>query len=423
MKDNIAVGGVPLMNGSAVLDGYVPEQDATVVARVLTAGATIAGKAVCEALCYSGSSHTSDTGPVLNPYDLRRSSGGSSSGCGALLADRQVDLAIGGDQGGSIRCPSSSSGVVGLKPTYGLVPYTGAFPLEMTLDHLGPMARTVADTALLLDVLAGPDWLDPRQAPPLDRQVSGGFADAIGRGVAGLRIGVLEEGFGHAVSEPDVDESVWAAASSFERLGARVEPVSVPWHRDAGNVSLGIAAEGSAALLRPRRRPRHQLARALHDEHAGSVRGWEAVAAGPPAADGQAAGDRRAVDARDLPRPVLREGPEPRARARARLRRGARPGRPARSADDAAEGPAPAHRARLGDRVDRDRAPDGREHLALQRKRAPAMSVPCALSEGLPVGLMLVGRRGRDDVVLQAAHAFQTEVFALPPPTRSADDA
>ena len=314
VKDNIAVGGVPLMNGSAVLDGYVPEQDATVVARVLAAGATIAGKAVCEALCYSGSSHTSDTGPVLNPYDLRRSSGGSSSGCGALLADRQVDLAIGGDQGGSIRCPSSWSGVVGLKPTYGLVPYTGAFPLEMTLDHLGPMARTVADTALLLDVLAGPDGLDPRQAPPLDDQVSGGFADAIGRGVAGLRVGVLEEGFGHAVSEPDVDE-VGAGRGLELRAARRPRRDGLrPLASRRGQRLPRDRGRGLGGAARPRRRARYQLARALHDEHAGSVRGREAVATGSPATDGQAAGDRRAVDARDLPRPLLREGPEPRAR-------------------------------------------------------------------------------------------------------------
>jgi amidase len=423
VKDNIAVGGVPLMNGSAVLDGYVPEQDATVVARVLAAGATIAGKAVCEALCYSGSSHTSDTGPVLNPYDLRRSSGGSSSGCGALLADRQVDLAIGGDQGGSIRCPSSWSGVVGLKPTYGLVPYTGAFPLEMTLDHLGPMARTVADTALLLDVLAGPDWLDPRQAPPLDDQVSGGFADAIDHGVAGLRVGVLEEGFGHAVSEPDVDESVRAAASSFERLGARVDPVSVPWHRDAGNVSLGIAAEGSAALL-------------VHGEGLGTNwRGLYMTSMLVAFADGRRSLPDRLppmvklqaivgqwmhetyrglfyAKAQNLGRALTRAYDEalgrvdllvlPTTPVKAQLL----PTRPV----SATESTEIAHRM-------------GANTSPFNVSGHPAISVPCALSDGLPVGLMLVGRRGRDDVVLQAAHAFQTDVFALPPPTCSADDA
>src|SRR5215472_6744415 len=163
VKDNIAVAGVPMMNGSSVLEGFVPRRDATVVTRLLEAGAIIAGKAVCENLCFSGGSHTSATGPVRNPWDRSRSAGGSSSGSAALVAAGLADLALGGDQGGSIRIPASFCGVVGHKPTHGLVPYTGAFPIENTLDHLGPITRTVRDTALMLGVLAGPDGLDPRQ--------------------------------------------------------------------------------------------------------------------------------------------------------------------------------------------------------------------------------------------------------------------
>ncbi|HJU28837.1 MAG TPA: amidase family protein, partial [Candidatus Binataceae bacterium] len=163
IKDNICVAGIPMMNGTRLLEGFVPAIDATIVTRILDAGGKIAGKSVCESLCFSGGSHTSDTGPVRNPHDPRRSTGGSSSGSGALVAAREVDMAIGGDQGGSIRIPSAWCGVYGIKPTYGLVPYTGAFPIEMTIDHLGPMARSAADCALLLEVIAGPDGLDPRQ--------------------------------------------------------------------------------------------------------------------------------------------------------------------------------------------------------------------------------------------------------------------
>ena len=122
IKDNICVAGVPMMNGTAVLEGYVPDADATVVERVLDAGGTILGKAVCESLCFSGGSHTSDTGPVRNPYDTSRSTGGSSSGCAALVATGAVDVAIGGDQGGSVRIPSGWCGIYGLKPSHGLVP-------------------------------------------------------------------------------------------------------------------------------------------------------------------------------------------------------------------------------------------------------------------------------------------------------------
>jgi amidase len=286
VKDNIAVAGVPMMNGSAAVEGYVPRRDATVVTRLLRAGATIAGKAVCEDLCFSGGSHTSRTGPVRNPWDRTRSAGGSSSGSAALVAAGLVDLALGGDQGGSVRIPSSFCGIVGHKPTYGLVPYTGAFPIENTLDHLGPMTRTVRDAAVLLGVLAGPDGLDPRQravqyAPPQAPMPPSPSASAtamvsasvsvpalasasvpalasvaapapaldfladLDAGVAGLRIGVVEEGFGYAgLSQPEVDETVRAAIGVLEHAGASVRTVSVPWHRDGLHVWNVIGTDG-----------------------------------------------------------------------------------------------------------------------------------------------------------------------------------
>src|SRR5947208_996754 len=193
IKDNICVAGVPMMNGSSVLEGYVPRGDATIVTRILDAGGTILGKAVCESLCFSGGSHTSDSGPVRNPHDPTRTTGGSSSGSGALVAAGAVDMAIGGDQGGSIRIPSCWCGIYGLKPTYGLVPYTGIFPIELTLDHTGPMARTVADVALLLEVIAGPDGLDPRQRVDLKGEA---YTRALPGDVRGLRLGIVQEGFG-----------------------------------------------------------------------------------------------------------------------------------------------------------------------------------------------------------------------------------
>ena len=121
LKDNILLAGIPLMGGSDILDGYIPEQDAEIVSRLLNAGATITGKSVCEAYCFSAGSHTSDTGPVRNPHNLKHTSGGSSSGSGALVASGEADMAVGCDQAGSVRIPSSYCGLVGLKPTFGLV--------------------------------------------------------------------------------------------------------------------------------------------------------------------------------------------------------------------------------------------------------------------------------------------------------------
>src|SRR6201999_3710363 len=165
-----------------------------------------------------GGSHTSVTGPVRNPWDTDRTTGGSSSGSAALVASGEADLAMGGDQGGSVRIPASFCGTVGHKPTHGLVPYTGAFPIENTIDHLGPITRTVRDAALMLGVLAGRDGvLDPRQrvdAPP------GGYLQDLGAGVAGLRVGVLEEGFAiPGRSQPGVDDAVLAAIATLKAAG------------------------------------------------------------------------------------------------------------------------------------------------------------------------------------------------------------
>jgi amidase len=247
IKDNVCVAGLPMMNGTVALEGYVPEVDATLVTRILDAGGAILGKAVCESLCFSGGSHTSDTGPVRNPYDAGRSAGGSSSGSAALVSAGDVDMAIGGDQGGSVRIPSCWCGAYGLKPTYGLVPYTGVFPIELTLDHVGPMARSTADAALLLEAIAGPDGLDPRQgmAP---RPTP--YVQALSGDVRGLRIGIVAEGFGWGtLSEPDVDEAVRDAANQFSSLGCTVGTVSIPWHRDGPSVWTPIAVEGATALM------------------------------------------------------------------------------------------------------------------------------------------------------------------------------
>src|SRR5438132_8584295 len=194
LKDNVCLAGVPMMNGASTLEGYVPDVDATIVTRMLDAGGTIVGKAHCEYFCFSGGSHTCADGPVHNPHKMGYSAGGSSSGSGVVVAIGEADMAIGGDQGGSIRMPSCWCGIYGMKGTHGLVPYTGVMPIEITLDHTGPMTANVRDNALLLEVLAGADGLDPRQYAPKTAV----YTDALGGGVKGLRIGVVKEGFGHA---------------------------------------------------------------------------------------------------------------------------------------------------------------------------------------------------------------------------------
>ena len=245
LKDNICLAGVPMMNGASTLEGYVPDIDATIVTRILDAGGTIIGKTHCEYFCFSGGSHTNATGAVHNPHKMGYSAGGSSSGSGVVVATGEADMAIGGDQGGSIRMPSCWCGIYGMKGTHGLVPYTGVMPIEITLDHTGPMTSTVRDNALLLEVLAGEDGLDPRQYSPKIAK----YTEALDAGVRGLRIGVVKEGFGHANSEREVDAKVMAGAQLFKKLGAIVEDISVPMHALGPAIWLPIAAEGATEFM------------------------------------------------------------------------------------------------------------------------------------------------------------------------------
>src|SRR4029079_3759466 len=152
----------PMTNGASVLEGYVPEFDATVVTRLLDAGAEIVGKSVCEYFSFSGGAATSTSGPVHNPRAWGHTPGGSSTGSGALVALGEVDMATGGDQAGSIRIPASLSGVVGIKPTWGLVPYTGIMGMDATIDHAGPLTPSVAENALYLEAMAGEARRDAR---------------------------------------------------------------------------------------------------------------------------------------------------------------------------------------------------------------------------------------------------------------------
>ena len=208
VKDNIFVADLPLTNGSDVLADLVADFDATVVDRLLNAGAEITGKTVCEYLCLSGGSATSAGGIVQNPRKPGYSTGGSSSGSAALVAAGEVDMALGTDQGGSVRIPASWTGVVGMKATRGVVPFSGGVPIEASIEYIGPLTRTVADNALCLEVLADdgagvrPDYTGSLGQPPAD-----------------LRIAVVKEGFGWPSSAPAVDQCVQSAGFTLRLVG------------------------------------------------------------------------------------------------------------------------------------------------------------------------------------------------------------
>ncbi|KAF2771958.1 amidase signature enzyme [Teratosphaeria nubilosa] len=266
LKDNVALAGVRCTNGTAAMS-WTPQLDATITTRILDAGATITGKATCENACMEGVSDTSLTGPVHNPYADWYSAGGSSSGSGRLVATGSVDMAVGCDQGGSIRIPSSMCGIVGLKPTWGLVPYTGIISLEATIDHAGPMARNVPDAAKFLDAIAGPDGLDDRQPPFLppgtleySKQLSSFLSSPPdpAKPLTGIKIGVLEEAFTIPNTDPNIAALTRSAATKLASLGAEVKPVSIPSHSNAGivwmcNMAIGGGRQGLLSDLTGRK--------------------------------------------------------------------------------------------------------------------------------------------------------------------------
>ena len=244
MKDHVAVAGVPLTFGSHLMDGYTPDFDATIVTRVLDAGGTITGKMNMEDFSFGGPgfSGVGDYGRPLNPHNHAHVTGGSSSGSGAAVSAGYVDMAFGGDQGGSVRIPAAWCGIVGLMATHGLIPHTGVFGLDASVDFTGPMARTVADVATMLQCVAGPDGFDPRQVN-IPSQLPD-YTDALSKGVKGLRIGVLSEGFGLSCSEAEVDDAVMQAISVLEQAGAHAQRVSVPLHSKAFYPLMAIYMEG-----------------------------------------------------------------------------------------------------------------------------------------------------------------------------------
>lgn len=409
LKDVVPVAGVPMTAGSPILRGHVPDFDATVVTRILRAGGTIVGTATTEDLCLSGASVSASTGFVRNPRAPARSAGGSSSGVAAAIADGAADVGIGADQGGSIRIPASLCGVYGLKPTYGLIPYTGCIPIDVSVDHLGPLGGRALDVARLLEAVAGwDDGLDPRQRShmPAPR-----YTELLGDGrLDGLRVGIVGEGFGRSgLSVAEVDAAVRAAALGLGELGATTEDVSVPEHLYAMDVHASLLLQGGSefmargngiglpgkgfydaalaeAVARGRRLQSDQLFFSvklalviggyLWDEYGGAYYAK---------AQNLAVRARRAYDAvlerfdvLALPTTCITAPPLP--------------------GTDAT--PVDAVRLALDPALISNTC-------VFDHTGHPALSVPIGPVDGLPVGLMLVAARERDDVLLRAAHALE----------------
>jgi aspartyl-tRNA(Asn)/glutamyl-tRNA(Gln) amidotransferase subunit A len=241
LKDVLTTQGIRTTCASKILEDYVPPYDATAWARASGAGAVLVGKTNCDEFAMGSSNENSAFGPVRNPWGLDSVPGGSSGGSAAAVAAGEAVWALGTDTGGSVRQPASLCGVVGLKPTYGLVSRFGLIAFASSLDTVGTLTRTVRDAAVLLSTMAG---TDPRDATSLD-EAPRDFTAGIQREIDGLRVGVVREAFGEGV-QPGVREAVRRAIDRLEALGAKADEVSLP-HADYALSAYYLIAPSEAS--------------------------------------------------------------------------------------------------------------------------------------------------------------------------------
>jgi amidase len=414
LKDNMSLAGIPMTYASRILEDHIPEEDCVVAQRVLAAGGEVVAKLNMDNFAWSGGGETSDFGPTLNPFDRTRTAGGSSSGSAAALFYDNIDITFGTDQAGSIRLPASWCGVLGMKPTHGLVPYTGIAPIDPSYDHVGPLARTVDDLALALSVVAGKHELswDPRQCdvPTVD------YVAAIARApdtLRGIVVGVVEEGFSQdGTNTPpgtrETAEATWSAVDELVALGANVKKVSVPDHPWGAGLLFAACAEGQAVTTM-------SFGNGYH---------WSGHYAGDlPLALGRALATR----ARDLPpslKNVLLLGTHFRQYYFSSLYAKAQNLRPLlRQAYDRVLAdvdvlvmPTATHYAHvqkpdatLSERVLRGDSMI-KNTAVFDATGHPALSIPAAEADALPVGMMLVGPRFADDRLLSLAKTWESQI-------------
>jgi len=246
IKDVLSTKGVETTCGSKILQGYIPPFTATAVARLEAAGMVMIGKTNTDEFAMGSSTENSAYFTTHNPWDLERAPGGSSGGSAAAVAAGEALGALGSDTGGSVRQPAAFCGVVGLKPSYGRISRYGLVAYGSSLDQIGPITRTVADAALLLQVMAGPDPRDSTCLPELPPD----YASSLDGDVRGLRVGVPSEYFGEGI-QPEVEKGVRAAIDQLAALGAEIVEVSLPTTDKAVPVYYLVAtAEASANLSR-----------------------------------------------------------------------------------------------------------------------------------------------------------------------------
>jgi len=392
IKDNISTRGIQTTCASRILEGYLPPYDAHVVTLVKKAGAGIVGKTNMDEFGMGNTTENSAFGPTRNPADTSRVPGGSSGGSAVAIASGMVRMALGTDTGGSIRCPAAFCGIIGHKPTYGRVSRYGLIAYANSLEQIGPMARTVSDISLLMEVLTA---YDPRDST----SVNCPYAHIPDPDVRGLKIGVPEEYFGEGV-DPRVASVVWNGISLLERKGADIITCRMP--------SMAYALAACYVICM--------------SEASSNLARFDGVRYGPPADTNLTWREsfqerRRNGFGTEVKRRImlgtftLSSGNYGKYYAKAQAARQQVRNdflRLFRSVDVIAGPTMPTVAFRFGEKTD-PLSIYLSDILTVPANLAgiPAISVPCGTSEGLPVGLQIMGPHFRDERVIDVAYAVE----------------
>ncbi len=378
LKDLFNTAGVRTTSGSRIFDNFVPAEDCTVAARFQRAGAILLGKLNMHQFAYGPTGENFDYGHMHNPWNPELVTGGSSGGSGSAAAAGQCTITMGSDTGGSVRIPAALCGIVGLKPTYGLVSRAGLTPLSWCLDHPGPMVRTVEDAALTLNAIAG---YDPKDAASASGEVPN-YTAALTGSVEGLRIGLPREYF-EAPLDPEGETSVRTAVSQLEDMGATITEVSLPMFRDSQAISGAILMAEAAAYHR-------ELLARDGDKLTPSVRLRLEAGLFVTAADYLKAQQARARFNREMAQLFqevdLLAGPT----------------------EPVTAPPILASEIVIGDQTVDATGALTQYTRPYNISGTPAITVPCGFSEaGMPFGLQLAGKPFDELTVLRAAYAYE----------------
>ena len=397
IKDVMCTEGVPTTCASRMLENFVPVYNATAVERLLGQGAVMLGKGNMDEFAMGSSCENSAFHPTMNPWDLERVPGGSSGGAAASVASGEAIYALGSDTGGSVRQPAALCGVVGLKPTYGLVSRYGLIAFASSLDQIGPVGRTVMDCALALNAIAGHD---PHDATSVHQEPKD-YAASLGQDIKGLRLGIPEEYFVDGM-EPGSRKAVDEAISALESLGASVRPVSLPTTRYALACYYIIAPSECSA----------NLARYDGVKYGYSYQGtndmWEALEKTREYGFGPEVTRRVMLGTYALSSGYYDAYYLKAQQARTLIRQDF--DRVFQDVDALVTPTSPVTAFKIGEKSEDPVQMYLIDVCTLPVNIAglPGLSVPCGFSDGLPVGLQLIGPHFSEETLLRTAHAYES---------------